>query len=485
MTQLTYTVGGNVDSTTSLYVERSADEELLRLCREGQFAFMLTSRQMGKSSMMDYTARRLEAEGVRTVRISLERIGTQGVTPEQWYLGLAVEIQDQLGLATDALDYWEEQAHLSLTQRLSNYLERIVLAETEGRIVIFIDEIDTTLSLDFSCDDFFAAIRMLYNLRGQRPQLRRLGFVLIGVATPNDLIADEKRTPFNIGQRVELGDFSRQEATTLEAGLGADAGRLMDRILHWTDGHPFLTLRLCDSLADHQPDHTADTEPRERVDTAVADLFFDQQAGQDLNLEFVKDMLTRRLPGGVPPEEILLTYQRVLQDRAPEPDEARSPIKNHLKLSGVVKRDGPNLRVRNRIYHKTFDDPWIKQRLPVKALWQQIWRRLTTTLAPVAVVASLLFLVLAMATGWLAWDATTAKKEADQQRALAEAAEQEAKQAQREAVEARGRPHRLYEYQRPAGGLFPEPLCRRCASCCASGAPSGNHGRRDRAPERT
>jgi hypothetical protein len=35
-------------------------------------------------------------------------------------------------------------------------------------------------------------------------ELQRISFVLIGVATPNDLIKDAARTPFNIGRRIEL-----------------------------------------------------------------------------------------------------------------------------------------------------------------------------------------------------------------------------------------------------------------------------------------
>ncbi len=81
-------------------------------------------------------------------------------------------------------------------------------------MVIFVDEIDSTLSLPFT-DDFYAAIRALYNARASEPELKRLSFVLIGVTTPSDLIRDSQRTPFNIGQRVEVTDFTEEEARPL------------------------------------------------------------------------------------------------------------------------------------------------------------------------------------------------------------------------------------------------------------------------------
>lgn len=80
------------------------------------------------------------------------------------------------------------------------FLEEILLESVPQQIVIFIDEIDSVLSLPFNLDDFFALIRECYNQRADRPAYKRLTFALIGVATPSDLIQDKRRTPFNIGR---------------------------------------------------------------------------------------------------------------------------------------------------------------------------------------------------------------------------------------------------------------------------------------------
>src|SRR5262249_8957877 len=51
------------------------------------------------------------------------------------------------------------------------------------------------------------------------PALKRLTFCLLGTATPADLIQDTRTTPFNIGKRIELRDFTNEEAAPLAAGL--------------------------------------------------------------------------------------------------------------------------------------------------------------------------------------------------------------------------------------------------------------------------
>src|SRR5262249_31540111 len=210
MKQPIYTVGGTVQAGGGFYLSRRADDELLSLCRQSAFAYILTARQMGKSSLMVRTAERLAKENIRSVMIDLTQIGTQ-VTPEQWYLGLLTIIEDQLALGADAVAWWNANTHMGLNQRMTRFFEEILLKEVAEPVVVFVDEIDATLSLDFT-DDFYAAIRYLYNARAIKPEFKKLSFTLSGVAAPGDLIRDPQRTPFNIGQRVDLGDFTYEEA---------------------------------------------------------------------------------------------------------------------------------------------------------------------------------------------------------------------------------------------------------------------------------
>ena len=304
----------------------------------------------------------------------------------------------------------------------------MVLAEVEEPIVIFVDEIDTTLSLDFT-DDFYAAIRYLYVARSTDAVFRRLSFVLIGVATPADLIRDPKRTPFNIGQRVDLTDFTEAEALPLAAGLGLP-DELAQRALHWiwvwTGGHPYLTQRLCRALVDEQPDHWSE----DVVEQTVARVFLGPMSEQDNNLQFVRDMMTKRAPNIF---EVLTTYQAVLRSRPPVIDEEQSIFKSHLKLSGVVKRDGKILKIRNAIYRVVFDDRWIKSHFPIN--WAKRLQRAAIVLIGLVLFSS----VPLSAFGWWQYgQARLEAAEAERQRLEAEnqrrIAEQTAAEAERQRV---------------------------------------------------
>ncbi|MEH2154309.1 AAA-like domain-containing protein, partial [Nostoc sp.] len=427
-----YTVGGTVQAGGGIYIPRQADEELLGLCRSATFAYVLTPRQMGKSSLMVRTSERLRDEGIRSVIVDLQELGAN-VTAEQWYFGFLVKLEDQLMFDTDVVSWWQEHEHLGVSQRLTQFFEKVLLAEVEGQVVIFVDEIDSTLSLDFT-DDFFIAIRYLYVARATNPEFGRLSFVLMGVATPGDLISDAKRTPFNIGQRVDLTDFTLEEALPFAEGLGLpsdEANQILRQVLKWTAGHPYLTQRLCGALVAQGIVETrfiASLENRD-VNKIVTSTFFGAMSEQDNNLQFVRDMLTKRSPD----PEVLTIYREIRWGKRAVVDEEQSLAKSHLKLSGVVRRENNVLQVRNQIYRQVFDYKWINKHLPFN--WRDRWERLKPALPYVAalVLFSILMTGVAVYVNDQRLIVQDARDREEQQRLEAEAQRNEAKRQARNA----------------------------------------------------
>lgn len=381
-----YTVGGTVQAGEGIYISRKADDELLSLCRLNTFAYVLTPRQMGKSSLMERTAERLRSEGYSAVTIDLSQMGTQ-LNAEQWYLGILTIIEDNLELDTDLTVWWQQHRDIGVVQRLTLFFKEVLLSEISNKIVIFIDEVDTTLNLRFT-DDFFALIRYLYNARAQTKEFNRLSFVLIGVATPADLISDPQRTPFNIGQRVDLTDFTFEEAKPFAEGFGLpfeEAGQVLQWVIKWAGGHPYLTQRLCSAISEQRKQSWSESD----VDQLVWEIFFDKKSELDNNLLFVRDMLTKRAPDKV---AVLSVYRKIRLGKHPVPDEEHSLIKSHLKLSGVVRQEKNELRVRNQIYAEAFNPRWIRENWPIhwiRRIPVAIWGLIASLL--IALVVSLMY----------------------------------------------------------------------------------------------
>src|SRR5882672_6489967 len=180
-----YVTGGTLQRDARCYVERQGDKDLLCDLKDGKFCYILTARQMGKSSLMVRTAARVREEGSNVVVLDLTAIG-MNLTAEQWYNGLLNKIGQQLELEDELDDFWFEHDLLSPLLRWSRAIREVILPRCSGQLVIFVDEIDIVRSLPFSTDEFFAAIREFYNQRTEDAEMERLTFCLLGVATPAD-----------------------------------------------------------------------------------------------------------------------------------------------------------------------------------------------------------------------------------------------------------------------------------------------------------
>jgi WD40 repeat protein len=387
-----YITSGTLAGSTPSYVVRAADDLLFRAISDSEYCYVLSSRQMGKSSLMIRTANRLQAEGVAVAVLDLTRLGSN-VTANEWYNGLLEQLGSRLKLRAEARAFAAEHADHGPLQRWMGVMYEVLLSRIPGPIVIFIDEIDIVRSLSFPMDELFAAIRACYNARADDDAYQRLTFCLLGVATPAELVGDARLTPFNIGTRIAMEDLTPKEATLLQTGLGREpktSRRIMARILHWTGGHPCLTQRLCKEVISSTPAASAAD-----VDASCRRLFLLPRGERDEdNLAFV----SRQLLGGSEEEttELLLLYDRILAGK-PVRDDVTRPIVARLKLSGVVKAQRERLVVRNRIYACVFNSAWIRNHLPGAELRRQKSAYLRGVLRTAAVAAVMLMVVTGLA----------------------------------------------------------------------------------------
>ncbi|WP_392533963.1 AAA-like domain-containing protein [Nostoc sp. C117] len=401
-----YQVGGSLHGDDPTYVARQADEKLYASLKAGDFCYVLNCRQMGKSSLLQRTSYRLRQEGDSCIYLDMTRLGSEDTTPEQWYKGVILSLFYSLNLAekVNFKEWWKMQGGISLVQKLHQFVEELLLpnfsrksqknGESE-RIFIFIDEIDSLLSLNFPVNDFFAWIRHCYNQQAHDPKFQQLGFALFGVASPSDLIADKRRTPFNIGTAIDLQGFQLHEAKPLLKGLERIVSQpqaVLREIIYWTGGQPFLTQKICQIVAQTASRTSTGTISLLRgteefwVEQLVRSQVIQHWEGKD-EPEHLRTIRDRLLFHEHRAGRLLGLYQRVLQAEdegghrgkgeiinalhpIPNPHYPLSPVptddsleQTELLLSGLVEKHNGYLKIKNPIYRHVFNAEWVLRNL--------------------------------------------------------------------------------------------------------------------------
>jgi hypothetical protein len=367
--------GGALDSESPLYVARKADDELYNHLRRGDYCYVTNARQMGKSSLMIRTERRLADEGVACVIIDLQR-REKNSSEDDWYNDFIDEVAMQLpSVDYDVHQEWRQgdrTAPTSPTKRLKSFLEHVIQERITSPLVIFIDEIDMLRGLGFDTDNFLRLVRSFHQRQAHDRQFRRLTFCFLGLASPYQLIRDRSQAPFNIGYSIELEGLSLPHANVLLAGLEGkviDPESTLNSVLTWTGGQPFLTQKLLKEVSEH-----GDTIPdaaKAVEEIAITRVIHNWQSND--NPPHLRPMLERLIGSGknkragVQRKRDVLQLMRRIYDQEGLPEDSEDEAQRELRLTGLVISRSGRLQIFNPIYEQIFSREWvehIQQELP-------------------------------------------------------------------------------------------------------------------------
>jgi hypothetical protein len=247
-------VGGAVPLDSQFYIERPSDDEFhTAIARHDSIVLVKGARQMGKTSLMARGLQQARRSGDRVILTDLQKLNTGHLeSVENLFRALAESIADQLDMDTDIDQFWNSKRGPSVN--FERFMRREVLAKVSSRVVWGMDEVDRLFSCNFG-SEVFGLFRSWHNERSLDPNgpWEKLTMVIAYATEAHMFITDINQSPFNVGTRISLEDFSREEFETLNQRYGSplnNSAELSD-CFQLLGGQPYLTRRALNEMASH------------------------------------------------------------------------------------------------------------------------------------------------------------------------------------------------------------------------------------------
>jgi DNA-binding SARP family transcriptional activator len=245
-TVLLEAAGGAVPLDSPFYIPRPADARLeAAIANRHSVILVKGTRQTGKTSLL---VRGLEAARLTDAAVAYTNVNTLDAavleSREALYRALMGELADQLDLDVPAEQIWN--ASRAANTNLDRYLRREILGNLERPLVWTLDEVDRLFGCEFR-NEVFALFRSWHDRRAMDPggAWSRLTLVLSYTTEAHLFITDLNQSPFNVGIRLTLEDFTLEQVTDLNARYGGPlkSDAQVARFQALVGGHPYLVRR--------------------------------------------------------------------------------------------------------------------------------------------------------------------------------------------------------------------------------------------------
>ena len=248
-------VGGAVPLDSAFYIVRPTDDDFLSaIAREDSIVLIKGARQMGKTSLLARglsEARKSRAKVVLTDFQKLNAAHLESI--DSYFLALADAIAEQLGF-DDIVPEQSWNPRRGPSMNLDRFLRREILSRVETRLVWGMDEVDRLFSCKFA-SEAFGLFRSWHNERSLDPTgpWQKLTMAIAYATEAHLFITDINQSPFNVGTRLYLEDFTPEQVAELNRRYGHPLKNSAELtgFYELLGGHPYLTRRGLHEMTAH------------------------------------------------------------------------------------------------------------------------------------------------------------------------------------------------------------------------------------------
>jgi hypothetical protein len=231
---------------SQFYIVRPVDEQLrMAIARRDSLALIKGARQTGKTSLLARGLQQAREDGSRIIMTDLQMLNEADLASvETLFLALGELIAYRLDLGVRLREAWDP-LH-SPNFNFERYIQRHALGAATAPIVWGMDEVDRLFSRPFA-NEVFGLFRSWHNARSLDPEgpWRNLTLVMAYATEAHLFITDLNQSPFNVGTRLTLEDFTLEQVADLNLRYGEPmrADGEVRRYFGLVGGNPYLAQR--------------------------------------------------------------------------------------------------------------------------------------------------------------------------------------------------------------------------------------------------
>jgi AAA-like domain/TIR domain len=230
--------GGTIGVNDPLYIRRDQDAvaEAAAARIGGETLLIRGPRQWGKSSLAVRYRDACVRHGKAWAYIDFQLLTDDDLSS---YSFLITAITNKIA---EDLDLDLPTAVGSPVTDLTRFMQRMVLPQVPGGVVIVFDEADRIISRPYK-RNFFAMLRAWHNLRATRPNpWERCDLAVVIATEPWLLIDDPRESPFNVATPLELAPLSVVQTAELgeRQNMPLDSAEA-DQLWRLLGGQPYLS----------------------------------------------------------------------------------------------------------------------------------------------------------------------------------------------------------------------------------------------------
>jgi hypothetical protein len=250
-----------VPLNSTLYIERDYLESLRytiesfcyeAIAQEAALIRIKAPRQMGKTSLLDRILAQARNYGYRTVRLNFQDIDEVNFSNLDKFLRwFCAYISLELNIGDRIPDFWNHAIGSKISCK--TYLQDYIFEQIDTSLVLACDEVDRVFSYPEVSQGFFGILRTCHEEANNRDIWKRLRLVVVH-STENYGVLDINHSPFNVGEPIELTEFTPTQVKDLAQRHQLDwDNNLIQQLMAMVGGNPYLVRLAFYHLAQPSP----------------------------------------------------------------------------------------------------------------------------------------------------------------------------------------------------------------------------------------